>query len=144
MVDGNGCTDTYDTTILVVEDSEAIRRVICAILVQNGYRCREASNGAEALNMLRADATVRMVLSDIVMPKMGGAELGACLAREFPHLPIVFMSGYSDNPSVQAIQGTPIFLSKPFTASALTDSVRRALKEPWRGLQEWYLGVRPQ
>lgn len=126
-------------TILVVEDSEAIRRVVCAMLTQHGYTCLEAPDGVEALNLLRASDGIQLVLTDVVMPKMGGAELAARLTREYPSIPIVFMSGYTDNPLVRAIERTPIFLPKPFTANALTTSVRRALEQPWPGLPPWYL-----
>ncbi len=138
--DHDGADGHGDATILVVEDSDAIRRVVCAMLTQHGYRCFEAANGAEALNILRAGQEIQLILTDIVMPEMGGADLAAYLDREFPSIPILFMSGYSENPLVRAIERTAIFLPKPFTAAALTTSVRRALDEPWPGLTAWYLG----
>ena len=136
--------DHANATILVVEDSDAIRRVVCAMLNQNGYTCLEASDGAEALNVLRSRDKIELVLTDVVMPRMGGDELANHMIREYPSMPIVFMSGYSDNPLVHAIERTPIFLSKPFTSTALTTSVRQALERPWPGLSRWCDGQEPQ
>ena len=144
MPDPGACADNYaNETILVVEDSDPIRRVVCAMLSQNGYNCLEASDGSEALNLLRAEDTIQLVLTDVVMPKMDGAELAGHMAREYPAIPILFMSGYSDNPLVRAIERSPIFLPKPFTVTALTSTVRRALEEPWHGLAEWRRGSGP-
>lgn len=141
MTDSGGCTSDYaNETILVVEDSDAIRRVVCAMLSQTGYTCLEASDGSEALHMLRTGDRIQLVLTDVVMPKMDGAELATHMAREYPYIPILFMSGYSDNPLVQAVERSPLFLAKPFTATALTTTVRRALEQPWGGLPEWRRG----
>ena len=139
---GDNCAVEHATaTILVVEDSDPIRRLVCAMLSQSGFRCLEASDGAEALDLLRGPQQVRLVLTDIAMPNMSGDELACYLNREFPSLPILFMSGYAENPLVQAIRSTPIFVPKPFTSMSLTSSVRRALQEPWPGLNAWYSGL---
>ncbi len=110
-------------TILVVEDAEAIRRLVCTMLAQQGYRCLEAEDGVDALRKLdETAAPVHLVLTDLIMPKMTGAELGRHLVRLRPDLPIVFMSGYSDDPMVRHFERTPpIFLAKPFTAAALLE-----------------------
>jgi len=114
--------------ILVVEDAEAIRKMVCAMLAQCGYRCLEAADGVEALNLLHSDGKVRLVLTYVVMPKMGGAELAEHLARTHPELRIIFMSGYSEDPVVKSVEQTRAeFLAKPFTAAALMEKVRRVL-----------------
>jgi two-component system, cell cycle sensor histidine kinase and response regulator CckA len=125
-------------TILVVEDAEAIRRMVCAMLGQQGYRCLEASDGVDALRLLdETPAPVHLVLTDVIMPKMTGAELGRHLVRLRPDLPIVFMSGYCDDPVVRTFERIPLlFLSKPFTANKLLEKVRQALDRPWTGLPE--------
>jgi two-component system cell cycle sensor histidine kinase/response regulator CckA len=125
-------------TILVVEDAEAIRRMVCAMLGQQGYRCLEASDGVDALRLLdETPAPVHLVLTDVIMPKMTGAELGQRLVRLRPDLPIVFMSGYCDDPVVRHFERIPpLFLSKPFTANTLLEKVRQALDRPWTGLPE--------
>jgi two-component system, cell cycle sensor histidine kinase and response regulator CckA len=121
-------------TILVVDDAEAIRKMVCAVLSQNGYSCVEASNGHEALLRLN-DEVVQLVLTDVVMPGMGGPELASRLARERPEVRIMFMSGYSEDPVVHTVQRVPtLFLEKPFTTGALMSKIRQALDEPWEGL----------
>ena len=125
-------------TILVVEDAEAIRRLVCAMLGQQGYQCLEAIDGLDALRLLdETAAPIHLVLTDVIMPKMTGAELGRHLVRVRPNLPILFMSGYSDDPMVRNFERMPpIFLPKPFTTNALLEKVREALDRPWTGLPE--------
>jgi two-component system, cell cycle sensor histidine kinase and response regulator CckA len=114
--------------ILVVEDAEAVRKMVCAMLTQIGYICLEAADGAEALRVLNGSKQVRLVLTDVMMPNMGGAELAQHLARIRPDVRIIFMSGYADHPVIHCLGAeTAEFLAKPFTASALTDTVRRVL-----------------
>jgi two-component system cell cycle sensor histidine kinase/response regulator CckA len=127
-----------DTTILVVEDVEAIRSMVCAMLSQQGYQCIEAADGADALRMLDENALpVDLVLTDMIMPKMTGAELGRELVRIRPELPILFMSGYCDDPMVRNFERIePIFLAKPFTSNALLQKVRQVLDQPWNGLPD--------
>jgi two-component system cell cycle sensor histidine kinase/response regulator CckA len=124
--------------ILVVEDAESIRRMVCAMLNQAGYRCIEAADGEEALQLFRgAPDAIQLVLTDVMMPKMGGIELARRVSRLRPDIRIVFMSGYSDDPVVRTIErSSSIFLPKPFTASLLMDKVRNTLDAPWEGLPE--------
>jgi two-component system cell cycle sensor histidine kinase/response regulator CckA len=106
--------------------------MVCAMLRQSGYACLEAADGAEALRVLDETDAVHLVLTDLVMPNMGGAELAQYLARLRPGLRIIFMSGYSDLPVVQSVRESQAeFLPKPFTAAALTEKVREALGRPW-------------
>ena len=122
-------------TILVVDDAEVIRKMICAMLVQNGYGCLEACDGHEALRTLEGEP-VHLVLTDVSMPGMGGTELASRLARERPEMRVVFMSGYSDHPVVRQVERTPaIFLPKPFTAGVLMEKIRQVLDQPWVGLK---------
>lgn len=123
-------------TILVVEDADGIRNMVCAMLAQQGYQCLEASDGADALRMLdQTTEPVDLVLTDVIMPKMTGAELSRHLVRLRPELRVVFMSGYSDDPAVREFERMPpIFLAKPFTSTALFEKVRQALDQPWCGL----------
>src|SRR5215831_10211106 len=71
----DGITETADRTILVVEDGEAVRKMICAMLSQHGYHCLEAADGHEALVVLNGIRKINLVLTDLMMPGMGGAEL---------------------------------------------------------------------
>jgi two-component system cell cycle sensor histidine kinase/response regulator CckA len=120
-------------TILVVDDAEAVRKVVCATLLQSGYRCLEAEDGKDALERLAGEC-VHLVLTDIIMPRMGGAELAGHVVRRWPELRIIFMSGYPDDPVVRSMQVSPaLLLPKPFTAGALTAKIRQVLDAPWAG-----------
>jgi CheY-like chemotaxis protein len=133
-------TDSHQGTILVVEDSPTVRKMVCTMLSQTGYNCLEAGDGAEALRLLdRAEEAedVRLVLTDVIMPNMDGAELARRLARTRPELRILFMSGYVDDDVVRSLgKASSLFLPKPFTASVLMDRVRQALDRPWLGIGE--------
>jgi two-component system, cell cycle sensor histidine kinase and response regulator CckA len=114
-------------TVLVVEDEPQVRLLAVRVLRRAGYLVLEAANGDEALQLLRDDAVrerVDLLLSDLVMPLMGGRELAALVRRARPTLPVLFMSGYSDAEQLPA--GTET-LQKPFTPSLLAAKVRNAL-----------------
>lgn len=134
-----------DRTVLVVEDAEAIRKMVCSMLSQTGYRTLEAEDGAEALRIVQENSDrIHLVLTDMIMPKMTGPELARNLATIRPELRILFMSGYSDDPVVRHVERTSLFLPKPFTASALNEKIRQALERPWTGLPEVTNGSTPQ
>ncbi|MCC6158783.1 MAG: response regulator [Deltaproteobacteria bacterium] len=119
-------------TILVVEDEDALRKLECLILTQRGYRVIEASNGQEALNLLRARKNdIDMILSDVVMPHMNGKELAARARMVRPGLPVVLMTGYTkDTIETYGItEGEIPVVAKPFTNEQLTHAVRNALDE---------------
>jgi CheY-like chemotaxis protein len=123
-------------TILVVEDAEDIRKMVCAMLTQSGYGVREAGNGREALCLLESYPDgIDLVLTDLIMPQMDGADLARHLAQIRPALPVLFMSGYCDDPVVKALErNSSGFLPKPFTAHALLEKVQSTLRVAWKGL----------
>jgi two-component system cell cycle sensor histidine kinase/response regulator CckA len=116
-------------TILVVEDVEVVRKMVCAMLLQGGYTVIEAADGQEALHVLDAQSgPVHLVLTDLIMPHMNGTELARHVSQTHPKLPIIFMSGYNEDPVVRGVErGGSIFLAKPFTATALAEKIRHAL-----------------
>ena len=123
--------------ILVVEDAEAIRKMLCAMLIQSGYDCLEACDGIEALRLLEDASRIHLVITDVVMPNMTGAELARHLAQTNPEMRIIFMSGYTEDPIVRLIEQVPgLFLPKPFTAAVLMERVRQVLDRPWSGLPD--------
>ena len=130
-------------TVLVVEDAESIRKMVCAMLGQAGYRCLEAGDGEEAFRLVHgAPGAVDLILTDVMMPKMGGPELARRVAHRWPDLRIMFMSGFSADPVVRSIEKSQsLFLAKPFTAGALLDKVRAILQAPWKGLADTNLGA---
>ena len=123
-------------TILVVEDAEPIRKMVCSMLRGSGYAVKEAADGAEALGLLKREwESVHLVLTDVIMPEMSGAELARHLSRECPRMRIIFMSGYSEDPLVRGVEAIgSVFLPKPFTAAALVEKIRETLDRPWSGL----------
>jgi two-component system, cell cycle sensor histidine kinase and response regulator CckA len=117
-------------TILIVEDESAVRRMAARALAAQGYAVLEAENGAEALELLaRGEGPVDLVLSDVVMPRVNGRELGERLAVERPGLRMLFMSGYTDDDILRRgllRPGSP-FLQKPFMPGDLSRKVREVL-----------------
>ena len=117
-------------TLLLVEDEAAVRASLRRLLELHGYTVLEARNGAEALKVYEAyEGQVDLVLTDVVMPEMGGLELVEQLRSAKPDLKVLIMSGYSEraltsNGSVP--QGTG-YLEKPFTAEVLMRRLREVL-----------------
>ena len=113
--------------MLLVEDQEAVQIAARRILVRAGYTVLTARDGAEALAILEAaTAQVNVVVTDLTMPKMGGAELVRHLAALDPRLPVVYMSGFAEETTAPEL-AQHTFLQKPFTIDALTGAVRAAL-----------------
>ena len=129
-------------TILVVEDGEAVRNLVCLMLVQSGYRVLEALDGHHALHLCETQPEpIQLVLTDLVMPNMKGAELAERLRRARPDLRILLMSSYAEDPTLQRLGRDSIaFLPKPFTSVELVEKVRQVLDAPWNGLHN---GRRP-
>ena len=122
-------------TILVVDDGEAVRSLVCLMLVQNGYRVLEARDGHHAMHVCEAHPEpIQLVLTDLVMPNMKGAELVERLRLARPELRILLMSGYTDEPLAQRLSRDSAFLQKPFTSVELVAKVRQVLDAPWNGL----------
>jgi two-component system cell cycle sensor histidine kinase/response regulator CckA len=119
-------------TILIIEDEDIVRNLASRGLRDHGYTVVQARNGVEALQYVqRHPGTVDLVLSDVVMPEMGGRELGQSLARLDSDLPILYMSGYTGEDVVQRgllDPGAP-FQQKPFTPVSLATKVRAMLDQ---------------
>ncbi len=116
--------------VLLVEDQEEVRNVARRILVASGYRVVEAENGVEALAVIDADRDgIDLVLTDAVMPNMGGPDLVRALRTTLPTLPVIITSGYSDHELVTHCTNelNVPFLAKPFRAEDLLNIVRGEL-----------------
>jgi signal transduction histidine kinase len=117
-------------TILLVEDEPAVRELATLILQEQGYKVLEAANGQEALRLSQEhNEKIQLLLTDVVMPGMGGKELAEQLDQTRSDLKILFMSGYAD--SIIAHHGVleldiP-FMEKPFSSHTLTYKVREVL-----------------
>lgn len=119
--------------ILVVEDEAAVRAVATRTLEHLGYEVVAVADGLAALEKFRADPDrVDLVLTDVVMPRMGGVELAQALREERPDLPLVFMSGYTgrETPWNGNIAELGPMLEKPFTRAGLAGAIRKVLDQP--------------
>ena len=129
-------------TVLVIEDESVVRKLACRGLRDHGYHVVEAANGAQALRYIREHPqTVDLVISDVVMPEIGGRELGQRLATLDPDLPILYMSGYTGEDVVQRgllDPGAP-FQQKPFTPAGLALKARQMLDQESRRKTTAYL-----
>ncbi|HEX6536094.1 MAG TPA: PAS domain S-box protein [Gemmatimonadaceae bacterium] len=116
-------------TILLVEDDTSVRTVVRRQLEQLGYRVRAARNGFEALEIAAAAERIDLVLTDVVMPELGGRELVDRLRARRPALRVVYMSGYTDDEILRrgVMQSGTAFLEKPFTQPGLASAIRHAL-----------------
>jgi len=117
-------------TILLVEDEPSVRTLVRDELRKLGYRVVEAKNGVEAcLLATQQAASLQLLLTDVVMPGMGGRELAQHLTVIKPDLRTLFISGYMDDVGIMAGQeeGTSSFLQKPFTPEVLGRAVRNLI-----------------
>ncbi len=112
--------------ILVVEDEAGVRRLICEILRRNGYRVRDTRNGVEALEVLRTGYRPDLVLTDLVMPTLGGPGLARAMIAQGWRIPVLFMTGYQDD-STESFEDDWVFVSKPFTSETLISAVNNLL-----------------
>lgn len=120
-------------TILVVEDEPAVRRLICSVLEDSGYQVLAAINGREALERCQQEVLqLDLLLTDVIMPEMSGAELGQALSQLYPGLRIMYMSGYTDDLlSRYGLGDTNVnLLEKPFTPGNLLAKVHQSLAAP--------------
>jgi two-component system cell cycle sensor histidine kinase/response regulator CckA len=117
-------------TVLVVEDEPMVRAISVESLEMLGYRVLQASNGEEALEVARAFAgAIDLVVSDVVMPLMGGPALVQRLRIERPHVKVLFVSGDTDDAIVRqgVLEPGVEFLQKPFALAALARRIREIL-----------------
>ncbi|WP_348547126.1 response regulator [Chthoniobacter sp.] len=119
--------------ILVVEDEDIVRDLVCEILQSQGYRVLATNRGSEAVRLLREEEhNVDLLISDVVMPEMNGARVAQHVHELCPRARVLFVSGYSEND--MADQGLEALafqvLQKPFTPGTLTRKVRAVLDAP--------------
>ena len=120
-------------TILLVEDEDSVRDVTRHVLESAGYLVLEASSAEQALGTFRCfEGSINLLLTDVVMPSMSGAELAARLKVMRPGLATMFMSGYSGHPGLAEADCrlSDHFIQKPFSISLLLSRVAEALSLP--------------
>ena len=118
-------------TVLIVEDEVPVRRLLVRALKELGYSTLEAEDGQAGLEAVRGDSgrRIQLVITDTVMPRMGGKKLADAVGAERPDIKVLFTSGYTDDVIVrEGIESSSIpFLRKPFTPRALASKVREVL-----------------
>jgi len=120
-------------TILVVDDEDGIRALMGKVLTREGFEVIEASSGEEALEKAgNFWGTIPLLVTDVVMPGMGGVDLARQLASQRPETRVMFISGYTGQSALSSaqVQGGYEFLQKPFTLSAFLGKVRATLALP--------------
>ncbi len=119
-------------TVLLAEDSDAVRRLLVEILRKHGYTVIEARNGAEALEIARRfEGPIHLLVTDMVMPQMSGRELHAHLSPARPGMKVLFMSGYAEEAIARhgVIDRGTAFVEKPFTPAVIARKIRELLDE---------------
>ncbi len=120
-------------TVLLAEDEPGVRAIGRELLALNGYLVLEAENGVEALEVAaRHQGPIHLLLTDVVMPRMGGRELAERLAAARPGIRLLFISGFTDDTVVRhgVLDAGVAFLQKPFTLESLSLKVREVLDAP--------------
>jgi signal transduction histidine kinase len=118
-------------TLLIVEDDSSVRHLAAGVLEAQGYTVLRADNGQEALHVAREHkgSPIRLVVTDVIMPLMGGEVMAEWLKTTYPDLKILFTSGYTDDAIAQhgVLEQGVAFLPKPYTPAALACKVREML-----------------
>lgn len=117
-----------DEVVLVVEDNDHLRRTMRSFFTREGYMVLEATNGEEALRVAEAfDDDIDLLLTDLVLPGMGGVDLAARLSAAQPDLKVLYASGYVDNAALYPRGPNSAFVAKPFDLASFSRLVRNLL-----------------
>ncbi len=120
-------------TVLLVEDSDSLRRLVHHVLLKHGYTVLLACDGEHALNVSdEHNGPIHLLVTDVVMPRMGGLELAKRLLQTRPDTRVLYTSGYIEGTGLEHVakEGKLAFLAKPFTPEELARRVREALETP--------------
>jgi DNA-binding NtrC family response regulator len=118
-------------TILVVDDNEAVLKVVGAILEAANFRVLSANNGANAAELAKEEGRIDMLLSDVDMPGMSGPDLGEIMKKSRPDLHVMLMSGGVEGNLLVLNYGWA-FIQKPFVAAKLVEMINKVLHSPNR------------
>jgi CheY-like chemotaxis protein len=120
-------------TILIVEDEEAVRRLVRTALEQNGYRVLIAADGVEALKQISSHpGPLELVITDLAMPGMNGVELARKVRERLAGIAVLYISGYAEDMRQSGEIDESRFLQKPFTPQMLARKVREVLDQHGR------------
>jgi nitrogen-specific signal transduction histidine kinase len=133
VVDSTRYASRGTETVLLVEDDKAVRRITRIALQSKGYTVLEASGGAAGLEQAETyPGEIHLLISDVVMPEMGGRQLLDAVRKHRPGLRVLFMSGYTDDAVLldRGVEAADAFIQKPFTPLSLTRKVREVIDTP--------------
>jgi CheY-like chemotaxis protein len=118
--------------VLVVEDQDAVRRLVCRALERSGYRVLEAPDGARALEICGSPATIDLLLTDMVMPGMNGRDLAMQAIATRPDMRVLYMSGHTHEVlgARFMLDGSTQVVQKPFGPADLVRRVREVMAAP--------------
>ncbi len=116
-------------SILVVDDEPFVRGVTCRYLEEAGFTCVPAGSAANALDALAAGCTPELLVLDVRLPDVPGPELALCIHERYPHIPVLFVSGWIDGltSAGKLAHMRWHFLQKPFTGEAITEAARQLI-----------------
>ncbi|MDP3063219.1 MAG: response regulator [Chloroflexota bacterium] len=121
-------------SLLLVEDEAAVRNLAVSVLRRQGYKVVAATNGREALALAQSnpELTLDLLVTDVVMPQMGGRELVEKIRALRPDLKVLYMSGYAENAIAHhgVLEAGVHFIQKPLSIAAFVRAVRQALDQP--------------
>ena len=124
--------DAAQTTrpvVLVVEDEAMLRRVVALTLKREGFAVLEAGDGAEGLELLRSEAPIDVLLTDVRMPVMDGYQLAEASLSLRPGMPVILMTGFTNEDMPDSIRRAAIpMIRKPFDFASLGGSIRQTLR----------------
>ena len=118
-----------DFKILIVEDDDELRDILAELCTMNGYQSELASNGAEALNLMRQNGAYDLVIVDFLMPEMSGAEFIKKAREEKGNMPIIVISACDDVENAFLAIGANFFLRKPFDPDRLGKAIEIIAQE---------------
>jgi CheY-like chemotaxis protein len=118
-------------TVLLVEDEESVRQLVRDTLAGKGYKVIEAPNGEAGLKVSEEHSgTIEILITDVVMPGIGGRELAQRVSAARPNIKVLFLSGYTEDAIIHegVLEPGTAFLQKPFTLQMLSRKVREVLR----------------
>ena len=118
--------------ILVIDDDNDVRQLICRMISSEGYETLEASNGKEGMKLIRSEPKIDLVITDLIMPEQEGIETIKELKRDFPHIKILAISGggkidAQDYLAIAKGMGADLALSKPFIRQDFLDAIQKLM-----------------
>lgn len=114
------------TVILLVEDNEKSRHALAQFLAIRGHQVIQASDGKQALTMLGSGYPIKLVITDLAMPKLTGFGLLTRMRQKWPNLPVILVTGYLSPQVAEAVLNDNVkFLSKPIDFNELVSAVER-------------------